>query len=288
MSGRLRSAQTIVTAVSAGQQRALLMRAQRVCYAAQLASTLVPGRALSERVGASDSREALSPQFVSFLSRKLESAGVRVAFVPETLYHANSQEHMVVGAGKYSPGQHDTYVQAEHLQQPLCGRSRPHFFRGVATIVAKLFNIVEPDVAVFGKKDYQQLCIIKAMVRDLNFAIEIVGGEILREADGLASSSRNKRLTDQARSKATCIHEGLHTALKAWKAGERNAGVLKRSVTDHVAESAESIDYVEVVHAETLASVASVEGIKAVIAVAALFPARDQGTVRLIDNIELE
>ena len=97
---------------------------------------------------------------------------------------------------------HETYVTVENLQQGLCAITRPHFFRGVATVVAKLFNIVEPDVAVFGKKDYQQWRVIQRMVRDLDFDIDVVGMPLAREPDGLAMSSRNVRLTPENRKAA--------------------------------------------------------------------------------------
>jgi pantoate--beta-alanine ligase len=124
-------------------------------------------------------------------------------------------------------------------------------------------------------------------VRDLDFAINIVGGDILREDDGLASSSRNKRLATEARQKAPCIYKGLCNALQAWRAGERDSGVLRNEVLKLVEASGAQIDYIEVVHAHTLASLDNVEGQEAVIAVAAFFPAADGTTVRLIDNIQL-
>ena len=112
---------------------------------------------------------------------------------------------------------HDVYVVPEKLQQPLCGASRPHFFRGVATVVTKLFNIVEPDIAVFGRKDFQQLVVIRALVRDLDFGIQVTGGPIAREFDGLASSSRNARLTEQARAAAPVIHRALQRGREMWQ-----------------------------------------------------------------------
>jgi pantoate--beta-alanine ligase len=118
--------------------------------------------------------------------------------------------------------------------------------------------------------------------RDLNFAIEI-----LREYDGLAASSRNKRLATEARKKAPCIYEGLCNAMQAWKDGERNSNVLRSEVLKLLEASGAQVDYVEVVHAHSLASLENVEGQEAVIAVAAIFPASDGTTVRLIDNIQL-
>lgn len=126
---------------------------------------------------------------------KLEASGCEAVFMPTSLYYsppaADGQvdNGMVVGATDDSNCEsHSTWVTVDHLSRGLCARSRPHFFRGVCTVVAKLFNIVEPDAAFFGKKDYQQWRVIERMVRDLDFAIEVVGMPIRREKDGLAMS----------------------------------------------------------------------------------------------------
>lgn len=132
--------------------------------------------------------------------RKLEEIGCDALFLPKTLYHVpekgDSDAALVVGGqapecdpdSEHNLDAHCTWIEVENLSKGLCADSRPHFFRGVCTVVAKLFNIVEPDVAFFGKKDYQQYSVIKRMVRDLDFDINIVGVEIKRESDGLAMS----------------------------------------------------------------------------------------------------
>ena len=193
---------------------------------------------------------------------------------------------MCAGAAAHTAGQHDVFVHPEHLQRPLCGATRPHFFRGVATVVAKLFNIVEPDAAVFGQKDWQQLAIIRALVRDLDFPIEIIGGPIGREADGLAASSRNERLTAAARRDAACIHRGLLAAQARWAAGggrDAAAGAARAAIV----QGGGQVDYVEVVDPDSLESRTGSEGGAAVLAVAAFFPAESGPAVRLLDNIQL-
>eukprot|EP00740_Mantoniella_antarctica_P010021 CAMPEP_0181374612 /NCGR_PEP_ID=MMETSP1106-20121128/16129_1 /TAXON_ID=81844 /ORGANISM="Mantoniella antarctica, Strain SL-175" /LENGTH=357 /DNA_ID=CAMNT_0023492637 /DNA_START=1 /DNA_END=1074 /DNA_ORIENTATION=- len=190
------------------------------------------------------------------------------------------------GAGDEPP--HETYVTVESLQVGLCGVTRPHFFRGVATVVAKLFNIVEPDVAVFGKKDYQQWRIIRRMVRDLDFDVDIVGMPLAREADGLAMSSRNVRLTPEHRAAAVAISVALTAAAAvaaAAAAGRETvrSEVLTRRVCDAIAASGGRVDYVEVVDQRTLRPVAEVTpGRPVVIPVAAMY-----GEVRLLDNMEI-
>lgn len=205
---------------------------------------------------------------------------------------------MVVGAPISASGtasddasvaRHSTWVDVGTVSEGLCSLSRPHFFRGVATIVTKLFHIVEPDVAFFGKKDYQQLKVITRMVRDLDFGIEIVGVPIAREEDGLAKSSRNAMLTEAHRAKAPAIYRGLLAARAACVEGKREGtGSLKvDDVTGEISRQIEDaggrVDYVHVVDAETVARRTDevVVG-KSLIAVAAFF-----GSVRLIDNIEV-
>lgn len=152
---------------------------------------------------------------------------------------------------------HETYVTVENLQVGLCGITRPHFFRGVATVVAKLFNIVEPDVAVFGKKDYQQWRVIRRLVRDLDFDIDIVGVPLAREPDGLAMSSRNVRLTPEHRVAAVAINRALMDAAQmaetqlaetqlAGGAEGIESEVLVRRVSDAITASGGVVDYVEV------------------------------------------
>ena len=178
----------------------------------------------------------------------------------------------------YAPGASVT-VDETLLSGGLCGRSRPGHFRGVCTVVAMLFNLVRPTFAVFGQKDYQQLAIIRRMVRDLHFPLEILGAEIVREADGLALSSRNIYLSAEERAQAPVLRRALRKAAERARAGERNAAVL-RAVMEHELASAPlaRVDYAEVVDAESLQPVQSVEK-PALLALAVFF-----GRTRLIDN----
>jgi pantoate--beta-alanine ligase len=196
---------------------------------------------------------------------KARAAGIDLAFCPEAaaMYRAGSQ----------------TFVEVRELQKPLCGASRPGHFAGVATVVAKLFHITQPHVAVFGEKDYQQLAIIRRMVRDLDFAIEIASVPIVREPDGLAKSSRNAYLSAPQRRAALSLSAGLAAAEQAFAAGERRADALVAAVRARIeAEAAIRVDYVELRDADDLTPVATVER-PVVLALAAFV-----GTTRLIDN----
>eukprot|EP00250_Pteridium_aquilinum_P001558 c11750_g1_i2 orf=352-1296(-) len=177
---------------------------------------------------------------------------------------------------------HETWVRVERLELPLCGRSRPGFFRGVATVVTKLFHIVEPDVAVFGKKDYQQWRVICRMVRDLDFAIDIVGCELLREEDGLAMSSRNVYLSPAERLQALSISKSLMRVKEVVMNGTVNAPSLIGLVKQEIANASGRVDYVEILEQESLEHL-EIINCPAVMCVAAWF-----GHVRLIDNIELQ
>ncbi|KAK9915610.1 hypothetical protein WJX75_001468 [Coccomyxa subellipsoidea] len=221
--------------------------------------------------------------------RKLTSLGVNAVFAPLRLYAsgssaaAGSDAGNVVGAGEHQKGAHETFIQVEQLQQPLCGKSRPHFFRGVATVVAKLFNITEPDIAIFGRKDYQQLLVLQRMARDLDFAVEVVGMPIMREEDGLAMSSRNALLSSDNRQKALSISQSLQWARKMVE--DRSAvspSELHDAVASRIAAAGGRVDYVEVVDGSSLEKIQDVTKQPTLIAVAACF-----GSVRLIDNIEL-
>jgi pantoate--beta-alanine ligase len=178
------------------------------------------------------------------------------------------------------PENSTTWVVEESLSAPLCGASRPSHFRGVTTVVAKLFNIVLPDVAVFGRKDAQQVLVVERMVRDLNFPVEIVSCPIVREADGLAMSSRNRYLDEAERERALSIHRGLNEALHAFENGKRNTGELVGIVKTNIMEAGGIIDYVELLDRETLKPFANNHvGSPALLAAAAFF-----GETRLIDN----
>jgi pantoate--beta-alanine ligase len=177
------------------------------------------------------------------------------------------------------PSGAQTFVEARELQKPMCGASRPGHFAGVATIVSKLFNITRPHVAFFGEKDYQQLAIIRRMVRDLDFGIEITGVPIVREPDGLALSSRNAYLSAAQRSSALALSKGLAAAEGAFKAGERDAGKLLATARAPLeADPGVRIDYVELRDADELTPIDKVSG-RVVLAIAAFV-----GTTRLIDN----
>ncbi|HGY57027.1 MAG TPA: pantoate--beta-alanine ligase [Caldithrix abyssi] len=180
------------------------------------------------------------------------------------------------------PPHYKTYVITEDLSRVLCGKSRPSHFRGVTTIVAKLFNIVRPHLAVFGQKDAQQLIIIKKMTADLNFDIDIIGAPIVREADGLAMSSRNAYLNKEERQQATVLYKSLQLARREAEQGNRSAKDIKKKMTALI-ESAPlaRIDYVELVDTQTLTAKERIEG-ETLAAVAVFF-----GKTRLIDNTVL-
>jgi pantoate--beta-alanine ligase len=198
----------------------------------------------------------------------LEREGVEFVFAPsvEEMYPAGAV----------------TWVTVEELSGKLDGRSRPGHFRGVTTVVAKLFHIVEPDKAFFGQKDAAQVAIIRRMVWDLNLPVEIVVCPIVREADGLALSSRNVYLSPEERKRALVLHRSLMRVQQNVEAGERDAGRLAAAgIYEFARESSVRLDYFEVVDPETLDPVADVSR-GALVAVAAYV-----GTTRLIDNVLL-
>ncbi|CAA2999544.1 pantoate--beta-alanine ligase [Olea europaea subsp. europaea] len=191
--------------------------------------------------------------------QKLKSVpgGVDVVFNPKNLYDYGNNDNgcgvgldqeggKVVSCVETGGMGHETWVRVERLEKDLCGKSRPVFFRGVATIVTKLFNIVEPDVAVFGKKDYQQWRIIKRMVRDLDFGIKVIGTELARDDDGLAKSSRNARLSPDDRQKALSISKSLFKAKFAAENGQNDCQELRNAVIQAIHEAGGKIDYAEV------------------------------------------
>lgn len=173
-----------------------------------------------------------------------------------------------------------SFVEVTGLTEGLCGAYRPGHFRGVTTVVAKLFNIVLPDVAYFGQKDAQQAVVIQRMVRDLNFPVEIRVVPTVREADGLAMSSRNRYLGPEERRAATALYRGLESALRALEAGERDAEAVRARVREILArEPLVREEYVEVVDAEELTPVTYIDR-RVIVAVAA-----HVGSARLIDNV---
>jgi len=147
---------------------------------------------------------------------------------------------------------HSLWLSEESLSTVLCGASRPGHFRGVCTIVAKLLNIVQPDYMVLGEKDAQQLRVLRRMVRDLNFAVQIVAAPTIREADGLAMSSRNKYLTPAERAEAVCLFQALEKAKALFAAGERDAQTLQAAVRAVIEKTSGKVDYIELVDNETL------------------------------------
>lgn len=176
-----------------------------------------------------------------------------------------------------------TYVDMDHLTKGLCGASRPIHFRGVCTVVSKLFHIVQPDRAYFGQKDAQQLAVIRRMVRDLNMPLEIVGCPIIREEDGLAKSSRNTYLSPEERQAALCLSRALNKGKAAIEAGETDAAKVKAIITAEIkAEPLSRIDYVEIVDWNNLEPVASTEG--SILTAIAVYI----GKTRLIDNFIIE
>lgn len=174
-------------------------------------------------------------------------------------------------------------VPPREMTSVLCGRSRPGHFQGVATIVTKLLNVVQPDRAYFGQKDGQQLAIIRRLVRDLNLSVEIIGCPIVREASGLAMSSRNQYLTAEQKQQATILYRSLQQAQQVFADGERSAQPLIETVKSHVAAaSAVNLEYVELVHPTTLMPLEKIEEV-GMLAIAARV-----GAARLIDNVVLQ
>jgi pantoate--beta-alanine ligase len=185
---------------------------------------------------------------------------------------------------------HATTVSVSGLDEALCGRRRPGHFEGVCTVVSKFFNIVTPDVAIFGQKDYQQLAILRRMVRDLNFPVEMIGVETVREDDGLAISSRNKYLEGQLREDARCLSRGLRDAWQAYQGGERDGQRLVEVAKAQVVEAvgADAIDYVECVHPITLDRYEDQRRVIDDREGAVLAMAVQVGQARLIDNLRLD
>lgn len=200
-------------------------------------------------------------------SKLCEAAGAKLIFHPEP-------EEM------YDDG-FCSYVDMNGLTNALCGLSRPVHFRGVCTVVNKLFNIVKPDKAYFGEKDAQQLAVIKRMVKDLNMDIEIVGCPIIREADGLAKSSRNTYLSPESRKQAVILSKSIFMAKKMVEDGERDSAKVKNAMRELIeSEPLTDIDYIEIVDVNTMKSLDVIKGdILCAIAV------NVGGEARLIDNM---
>ncbi|SMD10928.1 pantothenate synthetase [Desulfocicer vacuolatum DSM 3385] len=195
--------------------------------------------------------------------------GASVVFTPE--------------ASEIYPEGFQTYVELEKLPLHLCGLSRPVFFKGIATVVTKLFNIVKPHVAIFGQKDFQQLTLIRQMVKDLSFDIDIVGVPIVREDDGLAMSSRNKYLTKAQRPHALLLHRALLTSQEMISSGVSDAGEIVAKAREILASCPDiKIDYVSICDLLTLDEVDSINE-PVLMAIAVML-----GKTRLIDNKVME
>ncbi len=194
-----------------------------------------------------------------------EEAGAALVFHPEPseMYHKGFS----------------SYIDMNTLTEGLCGKSRPTHFRGVCTVVAKLFNIVVPDRAYFGQKDAQQLAVVRHMADDLSYGIEIIGCPIVREEDGLAKSSRNTYLSNEERKAALILNKALSEGKKLINSGEKDADKIKATISDIInTEPLARIDYVEVVSWDTLEPIKEING--QVLAAVAVFI----GKTRLIDN----
>ena len=178
------------------------------------------------------------------------------------------------------PAGFETYVNLEKLPSHLCGLKRPGHFRGVATVVLKLFNIIQPDVAVFGKKDYQQLKVIKKMTEDLNVPVRIIAGATVRAPSGLAVSSRNRYLSEEEAEKASLLRKSLFEGKKLYSEG-KNPAEVKKKMARILSKTGGEIDYIAVCGRETL------EELKKTRAEALIALAVKIGRARLIDNIEV-
>ncbi|MDA9951298.1 pantoate--beta-alanine ligase [Oligoflexaceae bacterium] len=201
---------------------------------------------------------------------KLEGLGVACVYAPN--------------AAHIYPEGYQTYIENAEMSDALCGSSRPGHFRGVLTVVLKLFNVTFADVALFGKKDYQQFRMIEKMVSDLNVPVHVVGSDTVREANGLAMSSRNTFLNSEQREAAGQIYRGLTASRGSYQAGERSVAALIKAASDLISENSElEIEYLELKNQNTLQSFSeNVDGPPV------MLTAVRCGNVRLIDNLELD
>ncbi|RMV74059.1 Pantothenate synthetase [Pseudomonas caricapapayae] len=212
---------------------------------------------------------ATYPRTLAADQEKLLQAGCNLLFTP-------SVEEM------YPHGMADqTLVSVPHLSQGLCGASRPGHFEGVATVVSKLFNMVQPDLAIFGEKDFQQLAVIRAMVRDLNMPIQIIGEPTVRAHDGLALSSRNGYLNDDQRAAAPALYQAIRQTADAINAGERDFDALLTGKRQQLEAAGFRIDYLEIRDATSLRPATDEDRDLVILAAAFL------GKTRLIDNLHL-
>ncbi len=203
-------------------------------------------------------------------SKLAEERGVDILFTPtkDSMYHPD----------------HSTWVEVPDLAQNLCGKSRPIHFRGVATVVTKLFMTALPHIGIFGEKDWQQLAVIKRMVRDLNIPVDVQGHPIVREDSGLALSSRNVYLTENEKKSAPMIQQGLKQMRMEVENGEKNSSKLKEKLSHFYTNNipGSEVDYIEIVHPENINILEEVDG-PALCAVAV-----QVGKARLIDNLKIK
>ena len=212
---------------------------------------------------------AIYPHDLSRDLEKLESAGVNALFHPEK--------------GTIYPKGFKTNIEVEAITDQLCGKSRPDLFRGVATVIVKLFNIIRPQHAFFGEKDWQQLAVIETLVRDLNIDVKIHRAPLIREADGLAMSSRNINLSTEERVKALCLSKSLEHAKIKIQQGVISSAQLRQSIENVIsAEPGTQIDYISICDPISLKEKVEVKG-RTLIALAAKI-----GPARLIDNCIIE
>lgn len=203
---------------------------------------------------------------------KLERAGVDIVFAPQVV-------EVYPGFDGHALNQ-TMSIALPPIANELCGASRPEHFAGVATVVTKLFNMVQPNVAVFGKKDYQQLYIIKKMVSQFNIPVEIIAGDIVREPGGLAMSSRNSLLSQEEKAKASQLHITLREVVEAIKQGKDNFKTIEEKAVKRLSDKGWQVDYISIRAAQSLKPIQSNQVDLVILGAATL------GTTRLIDNIE--
>lgn len=199
----------------------------------------------------------------------LERKGVDIVFIP--------------GVREMYPKGFETYCQVPRLSENHCGRSRPEHFKGVTTVVLKLFNIIQPDLAIFGEKDYQQYIIIKRMTEDLNLPIKILAAPIIREKDGLAVSSRNNYLNEEQRKEAPILYKSLITARDLIKKGNYEVDFLRKEMSKLIESKKNTrIDYIDFANPETLINVQKIESPTRILMAVLI------GSTRIIDNMEVK
>ena len=272
----------------------------------QLRAAVAQARADGKRIGFVPTMGNLHSGHVALVSRATEQADFVVAsiFVNPLQFGANedlgsyprtlaADQEQLREAGcdlLFAPTVSEMYpngtsvqtrVSVPQLSEGLCGTSRPGHFEGVATVVSKLFNMVQPDVAVFGQKDYQQLAVIRAMVRDLNMPIELIGQPTVRAEDGLALSSRNGYLSPEQRAIAPALCRSLHAIATALHQGERDLHALLAEHCQRITDSGMRLDYLEIRHTDTLRAATAADHDVVILAAAYL------GSTRLIDNLEV-